>query len=223
MLNLDKQHFLKRSTETLDLILNTLESLPSLNLRDLRSENTVLIIIDMVNGFAREGALQSPRVEALIPEIVKISRGCDENRIAKIAFADCHTEQSPEFDAYPVHCMRGTSESMIVEELREIGGYSLISKNSTNAFLEERFQEWLKTNSQINTFIIIGDCTDICIEQFAVTLKAYFNMKNKKVRIIVPINAVDTYDYAIHNGDLMHVMALFNMMSNGIELVSGIE
>ncbi len=143
--------------------------------------------------------------------------------IRKIAFADCHTKASPEFDAYPSHCMIDTTEGEIVDELKEIGGYTLIPKNSTNGFLEEAFQQWFEENKHINTFIITGDCTDICVQQFAITLKTWFNMQNKKVRIIAPINAVETYDFSLHNGDLMNVMALYNMIINGIEVIASIE
>jgi len=54
-------------------------------------------------------------------------------------------------------------------------------------------------------------------------LKAWFNVQNRKVRVIVPINAVETYDLDLHDGDLMHVMALYNMMINGVELAAGLE
>jgi nicotinamidase-related amidase len=99
----------------------------------------------------------------------------------------------------------------------------MIPKNSTNGFLEERFQGWLEANPQINAFIITGDCTDICIQQFSVTLKTWFNMQNKKARVIVPINAIDTYDLGLHNGDLMNIMGLYNMMLNGIEVVKELK
>ena len=220
---INKNDFLKRSVETLGEIFDMLTKLPQLRFKDLQGKQTALVIVDMVNGFAREGALKSPKVEELIPEITKLSKMCGELEIYKIAFADCHTEASPEFDAYPAHCTVGTYEGEIVAEIKEIGGYTLIPKNSTNGFLEEKFQNWLKENQQINTFIITGDCTDICIQQFAITLKTCFNMQNKKVRIIVPVNAVDTYDFGLHNGDLVNVMALYNMKINGIEIVKGIE
>lgn len=74
----------------------------------------------------------------------------------------------------------------------------------------------------MNTFIVTGVCTNICIEQFALTLKTYFNKQNVKSRVIVPINTVETYDLDIHNGDLMNVMALYNMIVNGIEVVAGV-
>jgi nicotinamidase-related amidase len=219
----NKDNFLKRSHETLGKIFDMLSKLPTINLNELQSSQAALVILDMLNGFAREGALMSPRIERLIPEIAKLSKACDQLKIAKLAFADCHTYESPEFDAYPAHCIQGTSESELVEELKEIGGYTLIQKNSTNGFLEQEFQNWLSENGHINTFIVTGGCTDICVQQFAGTLKAWFNMNNKKSRVIIPVNAVETYDLGVHDGDLMHIMALYNMSINGIELAAGIE
>jgi hypothetical protein len=34
---------------------------------------------------------------------------------------------------------------------------------------------------------------------------------------------VETYDLGTHNGDLMNVMALYNMLGNGIEVVTELE
>lgn len=215
----NKNDFLKSSSESLGKIFDMLAILPELSLQELQGNQTVLVIIDMVNGFARKGSLKSPRIEELIPEITKLAKSCNDLGIKSLAFADCHTEESPEFEAYPLHCLAGTVEGEIVDEIKEVGGYTLIPKNSTNGFLEEEFQKWLNENQHIDTFIIVGDCTDICIQQFALTLKPWFNLHNQKVRIIVPINAVETYDLGAHSGDLMNVMALYNMMGNGIEVV----
>ncbi len=220
---INKNEFIERSVNTLGEIFDMLAKLPAIELKDLQGKQTALVIVDMVNGFAREGALKSPRVEGLIAEIAELSKICNELHIARLAFADCHTKASPEFDAYPAHCMIGTSEGEMVDELKELGGYTLISKNSTNGFLEEAFQKWLKENEHINTFVITGDCTDICVQQFAITLKTWFNMQNKRGRVIIPINAVETYDLNLHNGDLMNVTALYNMMINGIEVVQGVN
>ncbi len=218
-----KTEFLKSSIEVLYGIFDMLAALPAIKLKDLQSQQTALVMVDMVNGFAREGALMSPRVEALIPQIAELSKACDELQIAKLAFADCHTEASPEFASYPPHCMEGTREGEIVEELREIGGYTLLPKNSTNGFLEEAFQRWHRENAHIDTFLITGDCTDICIQQFAITLKTWFNLHNKKARVIVPMNGVETYDLGLHRGDLMNITALYNMLINGVEVVAEVE
>ena len=219
----NRNEFMEKSVSTLNSMLDIVDNLPSLSLDSIDKENTALIIIDMINGFAREGLLKSHRVGDLIPEIARLSEEFDKHSIAKIAFADCHTNESPEFESYPPHCIADTSESSVVNELKDIGGYLLISKNSTNGFLEESFQNWLGRNDHINNFIVVGDCTDICVDQFSKSLKAYFNMKNKKVRVIVPVNAVDTYDLDVHNGDLLNIVSLYSMMVNGVEIVKEIK
>lgn len=219
----DRSGFIEKSTNTLEGIYTMLVNLPLLGLRDLPTDDTALVIVDMINGFAREGALMSPRVEALIPVVAELSRECGKRGIARLVLADSHTGESPEFGAYPPHCMAGTSESEIVGELKALGGYLLIPKNSTNGFLEEEFQKWLSENKHIRNFIIVGDCTDICIQQFAVTLKTWFNMRNESSRIIVPVNAVDTYELGLHDADLLNAVILFSMTGNGVELVCSIE
>lgn len=219
----DKKEFIMKSTETLEQIYDMLEKLPSVRLSDLQPDKTALVIVDMINGFVREGALKSPRAEELIPGITRLSKACDKLQISKIAFADCHTDESPEFDSYPEHCLGGTSESEIVDEIKETGGYTLIPKNSTNGFLEEEFQNWLKKNQDLDTFIVTGVCTDICVQQFAITLKTWFNAMNRKSRVIVPVSMVDTYDLGVHDAELTNVMALYNMSINGVELVTDIE
>ncbi len=225
-MKLDREKVINSCRDTIPGIMDAIGKLPEISLKELTGEygpeGTVLVVVDMINGFAREGALKSDRVEAIIPEIEGLSRKCDSMGIRKLAFADCHTEASLEFGAYPVHCIKGTGESEMVDELKNVGRYHVIPKNSTNGFLEEEFQQWLRENGNVRNFILVGDCTDICIEQFAVSLKAYFNIRDIKSRIIVPVNAVDTYDTGLHNAELMNIMALFTMMGNGVELAAAI-
>lgn len=223
MKKVNKSEFIEKSTRTLSSIYDTIEGLPPAKLSGLKSSETVLVIVDMINGFAKEGMLSSSRVDELIPNIVKLGKLCGKAGVPAVVFGDCHGEDSPEFDSYPKHCINGTSESEIVDELKELKAYTFIAKNSTNGFLEEEFKKWLQKNSNINNFIIVGDCTDICILQFSETLKAYFNMQNRRVNVIVPVDCVDTFDGGLHDADLMNVFSLFNMMGNGINVVKRIE
>lgn len=223
MKNANRNEFMKRSEQTLGEILDMLDGLKEISLSELPGKQTALIIVDMINGFVRVGALKSPRGEEIIPDIVKLSENCDKMEIKKLAFADCHTEASPEFGAYPAHCMVGTDEVEVVDEIKTVGGYKLIPKNSTNGFHEAEFRKWLNENPQINNFIVVGVCTDICVQQFAITLKTWFNMQDKKCRVIVPLNAAETYDLGVHNGELVNVMAFYNMIINGVEVVKEIR
>lgn len=215
----NKKEFLAGAVVTLGSIYDSQEKLDAIKFSDLEVEKTVLVIVDMVNGFTREGALKSERVEELIPRIVDLSKTCDKYGIGKLAFSDCHTSSSPEFEAYPAHCLAGTGEGEIVEELKELGGYTLIPKNSTNGFLEGKFQIWLRNKPEINTFIVSGDCTDICIQQFAITLKTWFNMQNKKSRIIVPMNVVETYDLGDHGAELVKTRRVINEIKHSLKLL----
>lgn len=221
-MEMNRDAFISSGSKALEAVYDTLESLKEISLDELDPYTTAMISVDMINGFAKEGALYSPRVKALIPQIAELIKACGNVGIPHIAFADAHPEDSPEFSYYPPHCMTGSVESELVEELKSAGPYTRIQKNSTNGFLEPEFQAWMHSNDQLDTFIVVGDCTDICIEQFATTLKCSFNRINRPVRVVVPVNMVDTYDLGTHNGDLMHATALMMLIGNGVEVVRGI-
>jgi len=189
----------------------------NLNLSELEPDKTLLVIVDMINGFVNEGVLASPRIRKIIPSVSEIISKCHEKNIGIIAFADCHTENSAEFESFPVHCIKDTPESELIDEIKnEVS--TVIFKNSTNGFHAPEFQKFISENPQIENFIVCGDCTDICVHNFCITLKTYFNQIDKKSRIIVPLNAVETYDGGIHNADFMNLSALMIMKTNGIEL-----
>lgn len=214
--------FFSQAGKALESIYDTLDALSGIRLQDLDAGKTALIAVDMINGFAKAGALYSPRIEMLIPAIADLSRACGQKGIVQVALADTHPEDTPEFFSYPPHCMQGTLESELVDELKAAGPFLLIQKNSTNGFLEPEFYAWLQGHGHIDTFVVVGNCTDICIEQFATTLKCYFNRLSRPVRVIVPMNLVDTYDFGTHHGDLMHAAALMMLLGNGVEVVKEI-
>lgn len=213
----DKDEFIKYGLEHLQNIYDEISKLESFKVDNC--SDTVLVIMDMVNGFVKEGKMSSPRMKNIIDPIVDVKSICDENGVSTIAFCDCHTNDSVEFFYYPKHCMEGTRECEIIDELK---GVYVINKNSTNGFLEREFLEWQHDNEHICNFIVVGDCTDICVKQFAITLKTWFNMNNRECRIIVPINAIETYDSDLHNADFVNVISIYDMMQSGVEVVKNI-
>ncbi len=219
----DLTSLLESSEKSLSKMVNLLNDVPSLCLKTLEAEQTALIIVDMVNGFVKEGPMSSPRIQSIIEPICHLLKGANQQGIPVVAFADCHAEDCVEFSSYPTHCVKDTTESEIIDEIKQAGTYDVIFKNSTNGFLEPAFRDWLATHPRINHFIIVGDCTDICVEQFAITLKTYFNANNQPSRLIVPISCVETYDFDVHAADLMNVIALYKMMMNGIEIIRHLE
>lgn len=198
-------------------------TLPSLPASVLMDGKTALVIVDMINGFLTEGVLASPRSASVLPAVEKLLRFARENNIPAAAFADCHAEDSIEFQAFPTHCLAGTGESEIAPSLCEIGGFNRIEKNSTNGFLTEGFQDFLANHPEYERFVVCGVCTDICVMQFALSLKCFGNQQNRPLEVIVPVNAVETYDAPNHNAELMQVMALQFLAQAGITLTAEVD
>ena len=68
--------------------------------------------------------------------------------------------------------------------------------------------------------MVTGCCTDICVMQFVLTLKAAWNQADRPVEIIVPRQLVETYDAPGHSGELMGGAALVSMLGNGVRVVN---
>ena len=195
------------------------------NLNNLPKEKTALIVMDMVNGFVNTGIMSSPRVETIIDNIVAINERTYGYK--KVFFLEQHDENSTEFKTYGRHCLKNSTEAELISSLNcgatLHNNTTIIHKNSTNGFHAPEFKTWLLENeAQIENYIIEGCSTDICVKHFAETLKTYFNQKNVDRRIIVPIDSVETFDTGTHDGDLMKVISLWEMKSNGIEVVDTI-
>ncbi|MFB4166028.1 hypothetical protein ACE1TI_20065 [Alteribacillus sp. JSM 102045] len=94
-----------------------------------------------------------------------------------------------------------------------------IPKRSTNGFLEERFQKWLRDNKQIETFIVVDDCTDICILQFVLSMTAFFTKQGIEKQMIVPVNLVDTFSHNEHPSETINLFSFYLMEQAGAELI----
>lgn len=198
----------------------------TIDLLSLKKDNTALFVVDMVNGFVYQGPLSSPRVAAIANNIAELNEKTAGYK--KVFFLDSHENDSQEFNSFPMHCMKGTMEAELIPELKTKAsdgpGTWYIEKNSTNGFYSNKFQDWLVQHiDEVDNYIITGCVTDICVLQFALSLKANFNETNKNKRIIVPKNCVETYDGGSHDGYLMNLFALYNMHTSGIEIVDKIN
>ena len=185
---------------------------------------SVLFIIDMNNGFAKSGPLSSKRVEKLIPSIVEDVEIFNSFNNPIIAFTDSHKKECLEFKSYPIHCLENSYESEIVDEIKQFNDIMIIKKSSTNAFLEEETKKYTDSfvRDGYKNFVLCGCITEVCVKQFAQTLKAYLNVINKDINVIVPINSVDTYDSPEHNADIINLFSFYEMNSCGIKIVKNI-
>ena len=181
----------------------------------------LLIIVDMVNGFINEGALADAGISKIIPEIVRLANRFIADGNPVIAFRDCHTADSPELENFPAHCIQGTSEAELVDELKAIQNkFVVLGKNSTSGFFAPGFMEIINGMQELKEVVITGCCTDICILNLAIPLKNYFNQTDKKIDVIVPKNAVETYNIpAVHEREEWNAMAFRFMAQAGVKLI----
>lgn len=181
----------------------------------------LFVIVDMVNGFVKEGNLHDPYINHITEGIKELAQQLIENKDTVLAFKDCHEMTDKEFESYPVHCLKGTSESELVEELRPLEtDMEVIPKNTTNGFLEPRFREYYeKYYLEYEEIIVVGCCTDICVADFTTSL-AYFHKENQiNTPITVPINLVETFDGPNHNRETYNEIGLERMRKAGVNLV----
>lgn len=218
----DKNSFLEACKSSLEEIRLMLLKLPTVNIGDFPPKNTAVVLIDLINGFVKEGALSSERLAFVLPAAAGLLSYCNRIDIPVIAFADSHNVKSPEFSFFPAHCIKSSTECEIADEIKSAGEYILIQKNCTNGCMTNAFQEFKIHHPEIKHYIVAGIATDICVLQFALTLLSQFHQYNKECRIVVPINLVETYDSTSHNGTLMNAAALKIMSDSGITLVKEI-
>lgn len=218
-----KEAFLRTGTAGLEEIYTSLSQCAKIPLSSLQPSETALVIVDMINGFVKDGPLASPNALAIQDGIAQLLQACSARGIPCVFFADTHTMDSPEFGAYPVHCLAGDVQSQPTKELLRVGGFTLVPKNSTNGFLEPAFSAWLQQHSAVSTFLVVGCCTDICVQQFALTLKTDCNRRNKASRVIVPMALSSTYDAPGHPSGLIDAVSFYNMQTNGVEVTPEIE
>lgn len=183
-------------------------------------KDKLLIVVDMVNGFIREGAMADSYIEHIIPEIVTlVKKYINEQQEVKF-IKDCHNETAVEFESYPLHCLKGTSESELVEELKIFeNSNNTYEKNSTSAIFAKNFLDDIKNMENLKEVTIVGCCTDICVLNLALPLKNYFNQENKKIEIIVQQNAVETFNSEMHNRNEYNDMAFKLLRQAGIKVI----
>lgn len=192
--------------------------------KELEQVKRALIHIDAVEGFTRIGAFANPYMEALIPEWVRLTKEFLEAGDLVIASRENHTDNSVEFKTFPPHCIRGTEESQLVSELRPFEDkIKMFYKNSTCLGVLREYLNYLEKLKNLEEVVFTGGVTPICLIQAAIPTKCFFNEIDRDVRVIVPKNAVDTYDAPNHNRDEWNEMSFRFMEQSGIEIVKKYE
>jgi nicotinamidase-related amidase len=179
----------------------------------------LLVIIDMVNGFVKYGALHDPKIGEITPDIIKLVQQFINEGQPIVSFQDSHTPDDPEFKIYPPHCVRGTGEDYLLDEFALYGGKIMAFwKTTTNAMEQPAIRQYFAEN-KFDEVIVTGCCTDICIQQFVLALLNFLKDTKTITRVIVPKNCVATFNTPNHEAKTFHDGALDIMKSAGVIIV----
>lgn len=230
-----KINFRETSRAFLDWLSGWYADLPSLALEDAITDpaGTAIVSIDLINGFCYQGNLASTRVASIVPAAAQIFERAFARGVRHFLLSqEWHSENAEEFKAFAPHGIRHTREAETVPELQALSfadQFIVVRKNSIQTFANTIAERWLAEHPEVDTFIVVGDCTDLCVYESAMDLKLRANALDMPRRVIVPANAINTYDLSVatakqigalpHDGDLLHALFLYQMALNQIEVV----
>lgn len=209
-------------------------------------ERVYLVFVDIIKGFCEEGALSSSQVQEMVEPVKKLTEKCLHLGLPAdhlLFLQDRHPQDAVEFAAFAPHCVEGTVEADVVDALhpfQQLPGARIYYKNATNGLFArdengERFHQFLEQRFEEgpSTFVVVGDCTDLCIYQNAMGIRLLANEKNADVQVVVPISHVRTYDLPIaqakqfqilaHDAEMMDTMFLYHMQLNGVQVLHALR
>jgi len=161
----------------------------------------VVLVIDMVRGFLEPGhnLYCGDDSRSIIPSVRSLLKREQEAGSDIIFVSDHHLPDDLEFQIFPVHCVIGTEEPEVIQEL---SGYvtdsNVISKNRYSGFFNTDLEQRL---ARINPgkIIIRGVCTDICV------LHTTSDARNRDYTVEVPADCVATFNPDAHVWALGHI------------------
>ena len=138
-----------------------------MNIKNLNMYKGMLIIVDMVNGFVKEGALADQKIAKKVPRQIELIKEAKTRGDLIVFIKDTHEEDSVEHKRFggAKHCVRGTGEELVIDELKayEYNDDTVsIEKNSTSYMEAPEFRKLIGEATDIETVDVVGCCTDIC-------------------------------------------------------------
>ena len=216
---------------------------------DLTGARVGLVIVDAGRGFTREGNLADP--VHMVPMVERILEYTEALKTTPIlAFLDTHHADIPE-PPYPPHGILGTGEEdmdPLLAHLMDEPRVTVVRKDCINGFVgaidrttgANAFCDWVKTH-RIDTLLVCGDCTDICVSDFVVsalsarnhglltdadpdTERSAYVDAITGLRIVVLVDACETFDApGLHNREAAHHVGLWLMASRGAMLAKDLS
>ena len=195
-----------------------------MKLKNFKVYKKALIVVDMVNGFVKEGVLHDDSIARVIPRQIELIKEYHNEGELVIFIQDTHTKESTEHKRFPdYHCLEGSGEEEVIDELKPfttLDNTICIPKNNTSFMEAPIFREVMEEACNIKEFDIVGCCTDICVCNGPMGLSCYLDEHNRDCIIRVHQDAVATFAEESRQN---YVDAAYLLMEQqGIQLVKKI-
>jgi nicotinamidase/pyrazinamidase len=134
------------------------------------------------------GALYVPGAEKILDRIGALNREAIAGGHPLIATMDAHTENDPEFQTWPHHCVKGTLGQRKAEATI-VAGAQILEKVNVNCFTNPALEAMLAATATKEA-IVYGVVTEICV------FHAAMGLLQRGWSVSVPENAVMHLDAA---------------------------
>lgn len=170
-------------------------------MKDLHEVESLLVVVDVINGFINEGNMKDAYIRHIVPGIKELVKEyVNKNNREVFYIRDSHAKDAIEFKKFPMHCLKNTTESEMVKELKEYeDDVRTYLKNSTSALFAKGLLEDINKMVNLKKVVVVGCCSDICVINFALPLINYFDENNLDIEIEVKEELIETYDSPNHN------------------------
>lgn len=168
-----------------------------------------------------EGKLYVPGAEKIIPNIQRLVKGATEAGIFLVSSGDAHTQNDPEFERFPPHCLRGTPGAQIIPEGlaksfrtipndraqklgKEVFNYpqAVIEKQTLDVFDNPHASELVAQLGSDAEYVVFGVATEYCVRCAAKGLL------ERGRRVSVVKDAIEALDAATGRNTLEELQAL---------------
>jgi nicotinamidase/pyrazinamidase len=153
-----------------------------------------LMVVDMLVGFMEKGhpLYCGDNARSIIPVVVEKAQEFTDRGDPVIFIADHHAPDDLEFKQFPPHCIEGTREAEVIDELQPfVKPEYLVPKTRYGAFYNTRLETMLSEIAP-ESVEIVGVCTNICV------LYTVEELRNRDYMTIVHRDGVASFDGDAH-------------------------
>jgi nicotinamidase/pyrazinamidase len=153
-----------------------------------------LIVVDMLVGFLHtdKPLYCGDEARKIIPFVTRKVEEFVNAGEPVLFIADSHAPNDAEFKMFPRHCVAGTDEAELIEELKPYEKKGTVLRKTRYSGFYETNLETLLARLKPDVVEVVGVCTNICV------LYTVEGLRNRDYAVIVHANGVASFDHRAH-------------------------